>query len=79
MRRNLGGMVLGILALVIVGTVPQPAAAQVIVVEGPVVVRPRPRPFPAQYRIHSVDVNATISDQIAQDDKLYYETVGTID
>ena len=66
MRRNLTGMVWGILVLAVAGTVPRPAVAQVIVVDGPVVVRPRPRPFPSQYRIHSVDVNATINDQIAQ-------------
>lgn len=69
MQRNLGGWVFTLLVLAIVASGPQPLAAQVIVVEGDVVVRPRPRrilrPLPAQYRIHSVDVNATIRDQIA--------------
>ena len=67
MQRNLGGWVFTLLVLAIVAGAAQPLAAQVIVVEGDVVVRPRPipRPVPAQYRIHSVDVNATIRDQIA--------------
>jgi len=69
MQRHLGGWVFALLMLAIVGTVPQPLAAQVIVVEGTVVTppgpRPIPRPIPAHYRIHSVDVNATIRDQIA--------------
>ena len=66
MRRNLGGMVLGILVVTAMGTVPQSAVAQVIVVDDPVIVRPGPRPSPSQYRIRSVDVNATVNDQIAQ-------------
>ena len=69
MQRTLGGLSLMVLAAAITGSTAQQAAAQVIVVEGDVIVRPPvrpfPRPIPARYRIHSVDVNATVRDQIA--------------
>ena len=69
MQRTLGGLSLMVLTAAITGSTAQQAAAQVIVVEGDAIVRPPvspfPRPVPARYRIHSVDVNATVRDQIA--------------
>ena len=64
MRRTLGGLSLMVLVVAITGSSARQAVAQVIVVEGDVIVRPPvrpiPRPIPARYRIHSVDVNATV-------------------
>ncbi|MDP7276983.1 MAG: VIT domain-containing protein [Planctomycetaceae bacterium] len=65
MQRLLSGLVLACLVLF-----PEPARAQMVIIDGPPgirhPVRPGPRPVPAEYRIKSVDANATVRDQIAR-------------